>query len=99
MKRFFVYIMSNKSRVVLSIGGRNSLERRVWQHRSGDVEGFTSRYNLDRLVYYEEYPDALSAIGREKQLKRWSRAKKNALLETLNPLWRDLGPELCGDQM
>lgn len=92
-------MMSNRSRSVLYIGVTNSLERRVWQHRAGETEGFTSRYNLDRLVYYEDYPDALQAIAREKQLKGWSRAKKNALIEALNPAWEDLRPALFGDQM
>ncbi len=84
---------------MLYIGVTNSLERRVWQHRQGEVDGFTSRYNLDRLVYYEDYPDALSAIAREKQLKRWNRSKKNALIATLNPSWHDLGPALFDHHM
>ena len=99
MKTFFVYIMSNRSRVVLYIGVTNSLERRVWQHRHSEVDGFTRRYNLDLLVYYEDYPDALSAIAREKQLKHWRRSKKNTLVESTNPTWQDLAPALFGDHV
>ena len=94
MKTFFVYMMTNRSRVVLYIGVTNDLERRVWEHRNHAVKGFTSKYKLDRLVYYESFPDARSAIAREKELKGWRREKKNALVETMNPLWRDLGAAL-----
>ena len=87
-------MMTNRSRVVLYIGVTSSLERRVWQHRNHSVEGITSKYKLDLLVYYENYPDALSAIAREKELKGWRRSKKNALVETLNPRWEDLSTKL-----
>jgi putative endonuclease len=94
MKTFFVYLVTNRSRVVLYTGVTNNLERRVWEHKNGTVTGFTKRYELDRLVYYEDYRDIRDAIMREKEIKAWRREKKNALVETLNPLWKDLGQEL-----
>ena len=86
--------MTNRSRVVLYAGVTNDLERRVWQHRNGEVKGFTKGYQVDRLVYYEQCGDVLSAIAREKEIKGWRRSKKNDLVETLNPVWIDLGPSL-----
>ena len=87
---FYVYMMTNKGQTTLYIGVTNSLVRRVPQHRSGDVSGFTERYNLNRLVYYEQYNDPLDAIAREKQLKRWRREKKEFLIGKMNPTWEDL---------
>ena len=90
-RRFFVYIMTNGSRShVLYTGITGDLLRRVFQHKSKLSPGFTSRYNLTRLVYYEEfvYPDA--AIAREKEIKGWRRSKKIRLVESMNPYWRDL---------
>jgi putative endonuclease len=87
-------MLTNRSRVVLYIGITNSLERRLWFHENTKADSFVKRYKLDRLVYYESYADPATAIAREKQLKRWRREKKNALVETLNPVWRDLGSEL-----
>ena len=90
-KRFFVYIMTNRPRShVLYTGITGNLPHRVFQHKNKLVPGFTSRYNLTRLVYYEEfvYPDA--AIDREKESKGWRRAKKIRLIESMNPQWQDL---------
>ena len=87
---FYVYMMTNKGQTTLYIGVTNSLVRRVHQHRSGDVSGFTERYNLNRLVYYEQYTDPRDAIAREKQLKRWRREKKEALIGKMNPTREDL---------
>jgi putative endonuclease len=78
----------------LYTGVSNSLERRNWEHKNKVHRGFTARYNCDILVYYEIYDDIDQAIAREKQIKGWSRAKKNALVETINPLWHDLA-EIC----
>jgi putative endonuclease len=75
---------------VLYTGVTNNLKKRVWQHKQKLVAGFTSQYNVGRLVYYETSRDALSAISREKQIKAGSRRKKIALIETMNPEWRDL---------
>ena len=87
---YYVYFVCNESRVVLYIGVTNNLEGRLYQHRGAEIAGFTERYRVNRLVYYEDYPDARSAIAREKQLKGWTRAKKNALVERFNPHWNDL---------
>ncbi len=94
MKAFYVYMMTNRSRVVLYTGITNSLVRRVWQHQSGEIEGFTKSYKANRLVYYECFDDPRDAIAREKEIKGWRREKKNALVETKNPKWTDLSPML-----
>lgn len=93
-KQFFVYIMSGgRKSAVLYIGITGDLRHRVWQHKNKRVPGFTSRYNLTRLVYYEcfFYPDA--AIDREKELKRWRRSKKIRLIEAMNPRLEDLAAD------
>jgi putative endonuclease len=94
MKAFYVYMMTNRSRVVLYTGITNSLMRRIWQHQNGEIEGFTKTYNVTRLVYYERFNDPRDAIAREKEIKGWRRKKKNALVETMNPKWMDLSPML-----
>ena len=86
----FVYIMTNSRKTVLYTGVTSKLEQRIWQHKQGDGEGFTKRYHLNRLVYYEEFGDICDAIGEEKRIKAGSRAKKEALIETQNPGWKDL---------
>ncbi len=90
--RYFVYIMTNHSRT-LYIGVTNNLERRVSQHKQGEIEGFTKRYNIRRLVYFEESSDVRVAIEREKQLKGWLRQKKIDLIESSNPGWKDLSED------
>ena len=87
-------MMTNESRVVLYVGITNSLEVRVWQHRHAGFNGFTKKYHVNRLVYYESYDDPSDAISREKEIKRWRRSKKNALIECLNPKWADLSTML-----
>ncbi len=87
-----VYIMANWSRT-LYIGVTAHIERRVYEHKHGAVDGFTSRYRLTRLVYVEEAPTIVEAIAREKQLKGWRRDKKVALIEHLNPNWDDLSAD------
>ena len=94
MKNFYVYILTNNSNKVMYVGVTNDLERRVFEHRQKRVKGFTSRYNISKLVYFEHTEDAVAAISREKQIKGWLRAKKNALVESMNPQWQDLGSEL-----
>jgi putative endonuclease len=96
MKAYFVYIVTNKGRTTLYIGVTNSLMRRVFQHRQGEIAGFSARYNTNRLVYYEQFNDVRDAIAREKQLKGWSRRKKEALIDGLNPKWTDLGAMVLG---
>jgi putative endonuclease len=90
MKNFFVYMMTNKSRVVLYTGVTSDLTGRVWEHQNGELPGFTKTYKVNRLVYYEDFDDPRDAIAREKEIKGWRRSKKNALVETLNPKWADL---------
>jgi putative endonuclease len=92
--RYFVYIMTNRHHTVLYTGVTNNLVRRVFQHREKTLPGFTSRYNVDKLVFYEQTSDVLAAIAREKQIKGWSRRKKIALIEAMNPEWRDLHDDL-----
>jgi putative endonuclease len=90
----YVYIMTNQYNTVLYTGVTSDLKKRVWQHREKLVEGFTKRYNVVKLVYYEACPDMQSAIAREKQLKGGSRQKKTDLVNSLNPEWRDLYREI-----
>ena len=87
---YYVYILSNWDDSVLYIGVTGNLPRRLYEHRNGLVEGFTKKYNVHKLVYYEHTNDVYSAISREKQLKKWRREKKNQLIEAMNPQWRDL---------
>ncbi len=89
MKRYFVYLMSSQSRI-LYVGVTSDLERRVFEHKCGVHEGFTKRYKVTRLVYFEEYEDVAVAIRREKQIKGWVRARKVRLIEGKNPSWVDL---------
>ena len=91
MKQCAVYLMTNRHRTVLYVGVTSDLKRRMAQHRAGvHPSSFTRRYNIDRLVYFEETNDIRFAIAREKQIKRWSRAKKVALIDRVNPTWTDL---------
>lgn len=87
-----IYIMASRSRT-LYIGVTSNLFRRVWQHKNGTYGGFTSQYNITRLIYYEEFVLMQNAIAREKQLKRWSRSKKLWLISMQNPAWVDLAEE------
>jgi len=89
MQTYYVYIMTNHSGTLYT-GVTNDLVRRVWQHKQQQIEGFTRRYNITRLVYYEETSDIKAAIAREKQIKGWLRKKKVALIESINPGWKDL---------
>lgn len=93
MRQFYVYILFNYSRT-LYVGVTNDLIRRVEEHRSGKVPGFTAKYRIKQLAHYEIYPDAISAIEREKQIKGWTREKKILLIETGNPHWEDLSNHL-----
>ncbi len=86
---YCVYIVASRSRVLYT-GVTNDLERRVFEHKTKLTPGFTSKYNVDRLVYYEDTDDIVAAIAREKQLKSWLRSRKIALIEATNPSWSDL---------
>lgn len=87
---YYVYILAHAKRGVLYIGVTNNLERRVFEHKSGQCDGFTKKYHVHKLVYFEETTDPHSAISREKQLKNWHRDWKINLIEKTNPDWRDL---------
>lgn len=89
MKTYYVYILANHSRRLYT-GVTNDLQRRMAEHRQKRTPGFSSRYNLHRLVYFEETGDVREAIAREKQIKGWLRSKKIALIESVNPTWKDL---------
>ena len=86
---YHVYIMTNKSKTLYT-GVTNDLIRRVLEHKQKKIQGFTYRYNINKLVYFESTPDIRIAIAREKQIKGWTRAKKIALIESVNPDWKDL---------
>lgn len=89
MKQYCVYIMTNKSGT-LYIGVTGNLAKRIWEHKNKVVEGFTQKYRIDRLVYFEQTENVMSALEREKQLKKWGRQKKIDLINKLNPEWLDL---------
>ena len=89
MRQYYVYIMTNKSRTLYT-GVTNDLNRRVYEHQQKLVPGFTSKYNITRLVYFEATTEIRAAIAREKQIKGWLRSKKVALIESINPNWEDL---------
>ncbi|WP_210517823.1 GIY-YIG nuclease family protein [Hymenobacter terricola] len=91
----YVYILTNQTQTVLYIGVTNDLTRRLYEHSSGrgDAGKFTGRYQADLLVYFEICPDAVQAIEREKQLKRWTRRKKDALIAAFNPTWKSIDLE------
>ena len=94
-KQFYVYVLASKRNGTLYIGVTSALVQRVWQHKTKAVEGFTTRYGVDQLVYFEAHADAVSAIQREKQLKKWRRAWKIELIEEQNPEWRDQYAEIA----
>ena len=94
-KQFYIYILATKRNGTLYLGVTSDIVKRVWQHKNGLVEGFTNKYGIKRLVYYEIYEDAENAIKREKQLKKWRRAWKVELIEEKNSEWRDLYADIC----
>jgi putative endonuclease len=93
VKTYYVYILTNDNNKVMYIGMTNDLEKRVIEHKQKLIKGFTERYNVNKLVYYEYTNNVMSAIEREKQIKKWRREKKNLLVESMNPGWRDLSLE------
>ena len=94
MKSYYVYIMTNHSKT-LYVGITNNLVKRVYEHKNKFVEGFTKKYNITKLVYFEDTNDVTAAIEREKQLKGWLRSKKIVLIESTNPSWKDLSEEIA----
>ena len=89
MKQYYIYIMASRSKTLYT-GVTDDLERRVYEHKNRLTDGFTKKYNVHKLVYYEITSDAQAAITREKQIKGWLRRKKTTLIETINPEWADL---------
>ena len=89
-KQYYIYIMANYEETTIYTGVTNDLQRRVYEHKNKLIEGFTFRYNLNKLVYYEIYNDAYNAIVREKQIKKWSRKRKN---DFINESWKDLSED------
>lgn len=98
MRNGYVYIISNKPEGVLYIGVTSDLLKRVYEHRNHLIDGFSKRYKLCDLVYYEQFEAIEDAISREKKLKNWHRQWKINLVSTFNPYWRDLYPELIGEK-
>jgi putative endonuclease len=88
-KRYYVYIMASRS-LTLYTGVTGDIYHRVLQHKAGEIEGFTKKYQINRLVYYETFKYVNNAIAREKQIKAWTRSKRLALIKTMNPTWQDL---------
>ena len=96
MKQPAVYLLASRYRGTLYVGVTSDLVQRIWQHRQGLVEGFTQRYGVHMLVWFEQHATMLDAIAREKRIKEWKRAWKLELIETNNPRWRDLYDYLLG---
>ncbi len=92
MKRYYVYILASETGT-LYIGVTNDLQRRIYEHKYGLIEGFTKKYSVTKLVYYEETTDIIEAISREKQIKTWRRGRKIDLIKLMNPEWNDLSEE------
>ena len=93
-KQYYVYILTSKQNGTLYIGMTSNLIKRVWQHKNKFIPGFTEKYNVIELVYYEIHEDPINAIIREKQIKKWNRAWKISLIESDNPEWNDLSEAL-----
>lgn len=96
MKQPCVYILASKKNGILYIGVTSNLVQRMWQHKEGLADGFSKKYRIKRLAWYEQHETMMSAITREKALKKWERAWKIELIEKENPQWRDLYPEILG---
>ncbi len=90
MKSYFVYILSSQRNGTLYIGVTSDLLKRIWEHKNKKVDGFTKKYDVDKLVYFEQTENVMSALEREKQLKKWNRSWKIKLIENKNPKWQDL---------
>ncbi|MGH8501869.1 MAG: GIY-YIG nuclease family protein [Gammaproteobacteria bacterium] len=92
-KTYYVYLLTNRNDKVMYVGVTNDLVRRLYEHKSKLVKGFTEKYKLNKLVYFEQTSDVVAAIGREKEIKKWRREKKNALVNKSNPDWRNLSAD------
>lgn len=89
-RKYYVHILTNYTNTTLYIGVTGNINRRIYEHKNELIDGFTKRYNVTKLVYAEECSNVNDAIAREKQLKKWRREKKNALINSVNPKWKDL---------
>jgi putative endonuclease len=94
-KTYYIYILTNKHNKVLYVGVTSNLKRRIYEHKRHYKKGFTQKYNVDKLIYYETFDHPLVAIKREKALKNLLRRKKDVLINRLNPNWKDLYEEIC----
>ena len=92
-KSYYVYLLTNWNNQVMYVGITNNLERRIYEHKEKIVKGFTKKYNVNKLVYYEQTSDVVEALNREKEIKKWRRDKKNRLVFDSNPLWQDLSKD------
>jgi putative endonuclease len=92
---YYVYILASRKDGAIYVGVTNDIVRRIYEHRTKIIQGFTSKYNITRLVWFEIYEDPISAISREKELKKWKRAWKVQLIEAQNPRWDDLYESIC----
>ncbi|TAK75890.1 MAG: GIY-YIG nuclease family protein [Gammaproteobacteria bacterium] len=95
MKRYFVYILTSQCNGTLYVGSTSNLIQRVWQHKNGTFSGFTSKYQVHHLVYYEEHQNIAEMVRRERRLKNWCRKWKLNLIEQFNPTWQDLYDKIC----
>ncbi len=95
VKQFYVYILASKRNGTLYTGVTSNLIQRIWRHKQNTIEGFTKKYNIKTLVYFEAHPTAENAINREKQIKKWRRSWKIQLIEEKNRLWKDLYETIC----
>ena len=91
--RYYVYLITNWNNKVMYVGVTNNLERRIYEHKNKMVKGFTKKHKVSTLVYFEETQDVIAAIEREKEIKRWRRQKKDQLVNSSNPTWKDLSLE------
>lgn len=94
--QYFIYLLTNWNNKLMYVGMTNNLERRIYEHRNKLVDGYTKKYNIYKLVYFEETSDVMAAISREKEVKKWRREKKNDLVNAVNPGWKDLSVDWAG---
>jgi putative endonuclease len=97
MPSFYIYLLTNQNNKVMYVGVTNNLVRRVYEHKTKQIQGFTEKYNVNKLGYFEETSDIRVAITREKEIKKWRREKKNLLVVSVNPEWKELSEGWFGD--
>jgi len=92
-KTYYIYLLTNWNNKVMYVGVTNNLQRRIFEHKEKSMKGFTEKYNVHKLVYFEQTSNVEAALNREKEIKKWRREKKNRLVENANPFWRDLSED------